>query len=315
MNPSLLHEFSPSIVRLSDTLSLQWSGAAELTGLLLAFVWLKHQAARGAGPFAPAEVSGFVLYTGLLGVVLGGHAGAVLLHQWDDFSRDGTLSFLFHESRTSVLGVLAGVLACAAFHARQRQRSWLQVTDALVLLAPVGLLLWHLAAFTEGEPLGRVSHVPWALRFPTELNVDGFQPVAPAALDLAPLAHAPGYELARLARENPRLAEEFLRILPPRHPVLLYQAALEGCVLLALLWAARTRWPSARPGVMTGLFFVLYGGLSWASTPFLEPDLNLPLSYQFEQGVLLSLLLLAVGAAFLLEVLGQRRVVAPTSQA
>ncbi|RJS27405.1 hypothetical protein DRW03_03305 [Corallococcus sp. H22C18031201] len=311
----MFHGFNPTLIQLSETLTLRWSGAAALAGFLIAFVWLKRQAERGVGPFTPADVSGFVLFTGLLGVLVGGHLGAVVLHQWDDFASDGTLAFLFRQSGTSVVGVLAGVLACAAYHARKHQRPWLQVTDALVLLAPLGLLLWHLAAFTDGEPLGRVTDMPWGVRFPAELNRDGFQPVAPPTLDLASLAQAPGHELARLARENPRFEEELLRILPPRHPVVLYEAALEGCVLFALLWAVRARWPSLPTGVMTGLFFVLYGGLTWASAPLLEPNPNLPLSYQFEQGVLLSLLLLAVGAAFLLEVLGQHRVTAPTPQA
>ncbi|MCE9671615.1 prolipoprotein diacylglyceryl transferase [Myxococcus stipitatus] len=307
MHSQLLHSLSPQVFHLSESLSLRWTGAACLVGLLLAFVLLRRRAARGEGPFAREEVAGFVLFAGLFGVMLGGRAGDMLLHQWDGASQDGTLLGGFQQAGMSLLGAILGVTLYAAYHARERQRPWLEVMDALAVLAPLGLLLGHLAVFTEGAPVGRVSDVPWALRFPAELGTPGFQPVATPTLALGELAGAPGHEVVKLAREVPSLGEELARVLPPRHPVLLYQAVLEGLAPFVFLLLLRGRAWTRAVGMPTGLFFVLTGVGSALGQWFREPDPNLPFSYQFESGPLLSLVLLAVGAVFVLGAHGTRR--------
>nr|WP_254627549.1 prolipoprotein diacylglyceryl transferase family protein [Myxococcus sp. CA040A] len=301
-----LHGINPFLFRFSETLSLRWTGAAYLVGFLLAFAVLRRQAARGEGPVAKQEVSGFVLYAGLFGVILGGRLGYVLLHQWDDFSRDGSVFFQFRQGGASVLGAVLGVLAFSVYFARQQRRPWLQVTDTLAVLAPLGFLLAHLAVFMEGAPLGQVSSVPWAVRFPAEVGMPGFQPVVTPSFDVSTLAYAPGHEVAALTRADAAFLAELHRILPARHPVLLYQAALEGLLLGGVLLAVRALWRSRPVGLLSGLFFTLQGGLSLGGLLFREAQPNLSFAAQLEQGVLPPVLMLGVGAAFLLSVLGQR---------
>lgn len=84
----------------------------------------------------------------------------------------------------------------------------------------------------------------------------------------------------------------------PRHPSQLYQAALEGLVLLVVLWLY-SRKP--RPtGAVTGLFGMLYGIFRFAVEFVREPDAQLgfvlgPLT----QGQLLSLPMIVVGAGIM----------------
>lgn len=307
MDTHFLHGFSPFLLRFSETLSLRWTGAAYLVGFLLAFAVLRRQAARGEGPVAKQEVSGFVLYAGLFGVILGGRLGYVLLHQWDDFSRDGSVFFQFRQGGASVLGAVLGVLAFSVYFARQQQRRpWLEVTDALAVLAPLGFLLASLAVFMEGAPLGQVTSVPWAVRFPAEVGLPGFQPVVTPSFDVSTLAYAPGHEVVALARADATFLAELHRILPARHPVLLYQAALEGLLLGGVLLVVRALWRSRPVGLLSGLFFALHGGLALVGLLFREAQPNLSFATQLEQGMLPPVLMLGVGAAVLLSVLGQR---------
>ncbi|QSQ12370.1 prolipoprotein diacylglyceryl transferase [Myxococcus landrumensis] len=306
MSAHPLLDISPVVVRFSETLFLRWTGVAYLVGFLLVFAVLWRQAARGQGPFQKREVPEFVLYAGLFGVMLGGRLGYVLLHQWEDFSRDGSIFFQFRQGGASMLGALVGVLVFAVYFARQHQRSWLQVTDALVVFAPLGFLLGSLALFTEGAPLGQVTSVPWAFLFPAEVGMPDFRPLVPPAFDVATLAYAPGHEVALLARTNAALLAELHRILPARHPVLLYQAVLEGVVLGAILLAVRRGWRSRPEGMLSGVFFVLSGGLALISLPFRAPQPNLSFAASFEQSALAPVLLMALGAAFILSALAPR---------
>jgi phosphatidylglycerol---prolipoprotein diacylglyceryl transferase len=79
----------------------------------------------------------------------------------------------------------------------------------------------------------------------------------------------------------------------PRHASQLYEAALEGLVLFAVLWwLAQTRLALHKPGVVAGTFMAGYGVARSFCELFREPDFNVgPLS----AGVLYSLPMVVAG--------------------
>jgi phosphatidylglycerol---prolipoprotein diacylglyceryl transferase len=79
----------------------------------------------------------------------------------------------------------------------------------------------------------------------------------------------------------------------PRHASQLYEAALEGLVLFALLWwLAQARLALHKPGVVAGTFLAGYGVARSFCELFREPDFNIgPLS----AGVLYSLPMVVAG--------------------
>ena len=85
----------------------------------------------------------------------------------------------------------------------------------------------------------------------------------------------------------------------PRHPSMLYEAALEGVVLLAVLW-----FYSRRPRPMmavSGLFLLLYGTFRFAVEFVREPDAHMGFlaGHWLTMGMLLSLPMVAAGIALL----------------
>jgi len=83
----------------------------------------------------------------------------------------------------------------------------------------------------------------------------------------------------------------------PRHPSQLYQAALEGVALFALLWVlARRQHLRARPGFLAGAFLAGYAVARIVGELFRQPDAHLGfLVGGTTMGQLLSLPMLAVG--------------------
>jgi phosphatidylglycerol:prolipoprotein diacylglycerol transferase len=85
----------------------------------------------------------------------------------------------------------------------------------------------------------------------------------------------------------------------PRHPSQLYEFALEGVALFALLW-----WFSAKPrprGAVSALFLIGYGLFRFAVEFTREPDSFLGLlTLGFSMGQWLSLPMVAIGSAMLL---------------
>ena len=93
----------------------------------------------------------------------------------------------------------------------------------------------------------------------------------------------------------------------PRHPSQLYEAALEGAMLLIVLnllfWGTRAR---LKPGLLGGIFITGYGLSRFAIEYFREPDTQLGvLSIGLTMGQLLSLPMILFGL-WLLATLNRR---------
>jgi phosphatidylglycerol:prolipoprotein diacylglycerol transferase len=85
----------------------------------------------------------------------------------------------------------------------------------------------------------------------------------------------------------------------PRHPSMLYEAFLEGIVMLCvLLWFSRKPRP---PMAVSGLFLMLYGGFRWAVEFIREPDAHIGyLAWGWlTMGQVLCIPMLAAGATLL----------------
>lgn len=86
----------------------------------------------------------------------------------------------------------------------------------------------------------------------------------------------------------------------PRHPSQLYEAALEGVVLFAVLWLLM-RWGARdKPGIISGAFLIGYGLARFTVEFAREPDAQLGyLSFGLTMGQYLTLPMLAFGAALI----------------
>ena len=88
----------------------------------------------------------------------------------------------------------------------------------------------------------------------------------------------------------------------PRHPSQLYEAALEGLVLFAVLATMIRAGALQRPGLITGAFALGYGIARSFCELFREPDpqLGYLLAGRLTMGMLLSLPLMLAGIAFIM---------------
>jgi phosphatidylglycerol:prolipoprotein diacylglycerol transferase len=86
----------------------------------------------------------------------------------------------------------------------------------------------------------------------------------------------------------------------PRHPSQLYEATLEGLVLLILLALFLRAGALKRPGAIIGAFALGYGIARFICEFFRQPDAQLDFYWGWAtMGMLLSLPLMLVGIAFL----------------
>ncbi|SPE20015.1 Prolipoprotein diacylglyceryl transferase [Burkholderiales bacterium] len=239
-------------------LPVRWYGLMYLLGFLL-FLTLGRRRARDAWRGFSARDVEDLLFWGVFGVILGGRLGYVLFYRPGYYLEHPLEIPMLWKGGMASHGGIVGVVIVLWLFARVRQKSFLQVADFAVPLIPLGLAAGRMGNFINGELWGR----------PADPNVWPWAMVFPQAHDSI-----------------------------PRHPSQLYQFALEGLLLFAILWWF-SRKPRA-PGVVGCAFLIGYGLLRIVAEFGREPDDFLGLlAMHLSMGQWLSLPMVLAGAALL----------------
>lgn len=144
---------------------VHWYGLMYLLGFLLAFAFARWRIWRYQLPWTAEEVGDLIFY-GALGVIIGGRVGYMLFYDTHHFLTNPLSLFKLWEGGMSFHGGLLGVAVAMFLFARKVKKSFLQVTDFLAPLVPLGLAVGRIGNFINGELWGRASDMPWAMVFP-----------------------------------------------------------------------------------------------------------------------------------------------------
>lgn len=257
-------------------IQIHWYGIMYLLGF--GGAWWLGQRRRAAGrlPVTHDQFSDLCFYM-MMGVIVGGRVGYMLFYDTGNFLRNPLLLFRIWEGGMSFHGGLLGVLAAGLIWTRRHAVNFFDAIDFVAPLVPIGLGLGRLGNFINGELWGRLTSAPWGMIFPT-----GVENPPNATID----------QLREMAAAGQLDAYA-------RHPSQLYEFALEGVVLFAVLWFY-SRKPRPRYAV-SGLFALLYGIFRFVVEFVRVPDVQLGyLAFDWlTMGQILSLPLIAIGVFLL----------------
>jgi phosphatidylglycerol:prolipoprotein diacylglycerol transferase len=182
---------------------LWWYGLGFALGFLDLHLFLR----RGGGQLrlSPREVWSLSLYM-TIGVLVGGRALEIAFDEWPFYREHLHLLPAWWLGGMATHGLLLGGALGAALFARRYAKPFLLVADALVIPAAFLMGVGRIGNFIDGQIVGAVTDVPWAVEFP---YAEGFRhPVVllrrgqePAADGLAAACAAEG--APRRARSPP----------------------------------------------------------------------------------------------------------------
>lgn len=168
-------QISPILVQIGPV-AIRWYALAYLFGILIGWWLLKRICKKQNFSLTQNQLEDLVFYI-TLGIILGGRLGYVLFygenifHNWFEVFEIWKGGMSFH-------GGAIGVIVALFCFARRYKFAFFKLSDIVVLVVPVGLFLGRLANFVNDELWGRVTDVPWAVRFPS----GGFLPRHPSQL-------------------------------------------------------------------------------------------------------------------------------------
>ena len=278
-------EISPEIFAIDlfgFHLALRWYALAYIAGLLIGWklivtILKSPRLWPNGAPLQPEAVERLLTWV-ILGVILGGRLGYVLIYDPAYFWANPAKIPAVWEGGMSFHGGFLGVVVAGILFCRREGIAMLTLADLMAVATPPGLFLGRIANFINAELWGRPTSLPWGVAFPGD--------AAQSCPDLLTIC--------------------------ARHPSQLYEAALEGILLFAVLaWAVwRAGW-LRYPGRVAGLFFAGYGLSRFVVEFFRQPDaqfitLGNPMGlalhlngYGLTMGQLLSLPMIAAGIWFI----------------
>lgn len=223
--------------------ALRWYAVSYLAGFFVAIFLMKFFLRKeslwkfNVGPLDKDQVDSMVFFL-IIGVIVGGRLGYVLFYNLETYIGSPSAIIRVWDGGMAFHGgflgvVLAGVLYC-----------WFNgilvwsCADLIAIASGPGLLFGRLANFINAELWGRPTDVPWGVVFPGER-----------------------------AQDCPGLIGECAR-----HPSQLYEAGLEGLLILFVLVLFAYFGALRRPGMITGLFLLIYGVSRYLVEFYRVPD-------------------------------------------
>lgn len=262
-------------------LPIRWYALAYVAGIVLGW-WYAARLVKAQSIWAPTpapvsvrQLDDLILWI-TLGIILGGRLGYALFYQPVLFGQLFVADSLgerfallrMWDGGMSFHGGLIGVCLAIFLYARRNAVDLLRLGDLVAPAVPIGLLFGRLANFINGELWGRPTDGPFGVVFCNTHIASLYGGACPPYLMVA------------------------------RHPSQLYEAALEGLLLFAVLalavWKGRLL---TKPGYATGIFLFGYGLSRALLEQVREPDAHMPAVLQghVTMGMLLSLPMILVG--------------------
>lgn len=267
--------------------TLRWYALAYITGIIGGW-WMSRWAVSqpqlwpgNKPPMTRAQVEDVMTWT-VLGIVLGGRLGYVIFYQPAYYLENPGQILAVWQGGMSFHGGALGTAIAVTVYAWRNGIPVRSILDIASLVAPLGLGLGRIANFINAELWGRPTDMPWGVIFPGE--------AAQACTNIGTFC--------------------------ARHPSQIYEALLEGALLLTLLWVVALRGGLKRRGLLFGIFLAGYGAartfveaFRQADAQYISPDnlmghvLRLG-DWGLTMGQLLSLPMLVVGLAIIAAVWG-----------
>lgn len=155
----------PVIVRIGP-LAIRWYGVMYIIGFASSWFLVKYQIGKKGLRFGADFTDSLYSYL-ILGLLLGARLGYVLFYDLPAYLRAPLEIFaLWHGGMSFHGGLVGSIFAGFIFCKKQKVDFW-QVSDLVIVTAPIGLGFGRLGNFINGELYGRTTDVPWAMVFPS----------------------------------------------------------------------------------------------------------------------------------------------------
>lgn len=158
-------------------LAIRWYSLAYLFGILIAWFLVLRNTKKYNLEYTSQHIEDLAFYI-TMGIVIGGRLGYAIFYGGEEMWLKPWKILELWKGGMSFHGGICGVIIAAFLYVKKYKFKFLAITDLVALYAPIGIFLGRITNFINDELWGRVTNVPWAIRFPN----GGYLPRHPSQL-------------------------------------------------------------------------------------------------------------------------------------
>ena len=165
----LIHSFDPVLIDFGF-ISIRWCSFAYIIGILFGWWYGKKIIIQKFKNLEKkAEIKQFddlITYL-IISMIVGGRLGYVIFYNFSFYTSNPIEIIKIWEGGMSFHGGLIGIIIGTYLFSLKTKTQMLFFLDIIACVSPIGIFLGRIANFINGELIGKVTSVPWAIIFPS----------------------------------------------------------------------------------------------------------------------------------------------------
>ena len=170
----IIHNFDPVLVDLGF-FQIRWYSIAYILGIVVGWIYANKIIKKLNEKYNYTKITtknfdDLIIYL-ILGIIIGGRLGYVIFYNLEYYINNFFEVLKIWEGGMSFHGGLIGVIIAAYIFSKTKELNFLNFTDIISCVAPIGIFLGRMANFINGELIGKASSLPWSVIFPEAGNI------------------------------------------------------------------------------------------------------------------------------------------------
>lgn len=157
------NSIDPVLFRLGS-LEIRYYGIIYALSFIIAYFMIYHLAKKGKLNLTKDDVADFVFYL-LIGTVIGARVFYVVFYDPVYFINNPLMIPAVWHGGLSFHGGLVGAIVAGLIFCKKKKINFYEIADIAVIPLAFGLFLGRIANFINGELIGRITNVPWCVKF------------------------------------------------------------------------------------------------------------------------------------------------------
>ena len=165
-----VHNLSPTLVTIGQ-FQIRHYGLIFVLGFIIGYFILKRLAKERKIDISAQDIQDILIWVAI-GAIVGARVFYVLFYNLSFYAQNPLRTFAVWQGGLSFHGGLIGALFSGWYLAKKKKVDYLKLADMMVIPLALGLALGRIGNFINGELYGRITTLPWGVKFQ---NIEGFR--------------------------------------------------------------------------------------------------------------------------------------------
>ncbi len=161
MNFPYIHPIAFSI----GPLDIRWYSLSYIAGILISWIIVRKFLINSNKNISKEFIDELLNYT-VIGIIVGGRLGYVLFYNFEYYFFSPIEILKIWNGGMSFHGGLIGIILAIVIYSNKRKINYLEITDMIALVSPIGIFFGRIANFINGELFGRITNSKFGIIFP-----------------------------------------------------------------------------------------------------------------------------------------------------